>query len=140
MSSPKPVDQSSKKSGYLPPHLKAKLPPKELTLDDIKSESLFPVLSSQSPNQKNLALDFSQLLKEDPVLPLVVKERTPICWHLLSKVIVYDMDDEDFCKSKKDPNFFSNIETPPIKKKNSFLSLIERFIYDDKSDSNESDV
>ena len=140
MSSPKPVDQSSKKSGYLPPHLKAKLPPKDLTLDDIKSESLFPVLSSQSPNQKNLALDFSQLLKEDPVLPLVVKERTPICWHLLSKVIVYDMDDEDFCKSKKDPNFFSNIETPPIKKKNSFLSLIERFLYEDKSESIESDV
>ena len=140
MSSPKPVDQSSKKSGYLPPHLKAKLPPKELTLDDIKSESLFPVLSSQLPNQKNLALDFSQLLKEDPVLPLVVKERTPICWHLLSKVIVYDMDDEDFCKSKKDPNFFSNIETPPIKKKNSFLSLIERYLYEDKSDSIESDV
>jgi hypothetical protein len=140
MSSPKPVDQSSKKSGYLPPHLKAKLPPKELTLDDIKSESLFPILSSQSPNQKNLALDFSQLLKEDPVLPLVVKERTPICWHLLSKVIVYDMDDEDFCKSKKDLNFFSNIETPPIKKKNSFLSLIERYLYEDKSESIESDV
>ena len=140
MSSPKPADQSSKKTGYLPPHLKAKLPPKELTLDDIKSESLFPVLSSQSPNQKNLALDFSQLLKEDPVLPLVVKERSPICWHLLSKVIVYDMDDEDFCKSKNDPNFFSNIETPPIKKKPSFFSLIERYLYDKSDIMTESEV
>lgn len=128
---PKPNIVVPKKTGYLPPHLKAKLPPKELTSEDIKNETLFPILTT-SPGQKSPTIDFSQLLKEEPILPVVVKERTISAWHMLSKIMVYDMDDEDFCKSKKDPNFFSNIESPPIKKKKSFISMIESYFVDDK--------
>jgi hypothetical protein len=142
MSSPKLFDPKPNivvpKKGYLPPHLKAKLPPKELTSEDIKSETLFPILSSSSA-QKSPTIDFSHLLKETPVLPVVVKERTMSAWHFLSKIVVYDMDDEDFCASKKDPNFFSNIETPPIKKKQTFMSMIESYLVDDKPD-HESDL
>jgi hypothetical protein len=131
-----------KTSGYVPPHLKAKLPPKELTSDDIKNESLFPVLSSSSPSQKSPTIDFSQLLKDEPILPLVTpKEREPIAWHPLTSVVVYDMSDEELCKKKDDPSFLSKIEAPQIiKKVTSFLSLLEEYILDDESTDNMSYV
>ena len=123
------------KSGYVPPHLKAKLPPKELTSDDIKNEVLFPVLSSSSPSQKSPTIDFSQLLKDEPILPLVSpKEREPIAWHPLTSVVVYEMNDEELCKKKEDTSFLSQIEAPQIVKKvASFLSLLEDYILDDSS-------
>ena len=141
MSTTKPTI-TIQKSGYVPPHLKAKLPPKELTSDDIKSETLFPVLSSSSPSQKSPTIDFSQLLKDEPILPLVTpKEREPIAWHPLTRVIVYDMSDEELCKKKDDPSFLSQIEVPHIiKKVASFFSLIEEYLQDDESTDNMSCV
>ena len=129
------------KSGYVPPHLKAKLPPKELTSDDIKNETLFPVLSSSSPSQKSPTIDFSQLLKDEPILPLVSpKEREPIAWHPLTKVVVYDMSDEELVKKKGD-SWMTSIEIPQIvKKATSFLSLIEDYLKDDETTDNMSCV
>jgi hypothetical protein len=134
MSTAKPTI-TIQKSGYVPPHLKAKLPPKELTSDDIKNEVLFPVLSSSSPSQKSPTIDFSQLLKDEPILPLVSpKEREPIAWHPLTSVVVYEMNDEELCKKKGDTSFLSQIEAPQIVKKvASFLSLLEDYILDDSS-------
>jgi hypothetical protein len=134
MSTAKPTI-TIQKSGYVPPHLKAKLPPKELTSDDIKNEVLFPVLSSSSPSQKSPTIDFSQLLKDEPILPLVSpKEREPIAWHPLTSVVVYEMNDEELCKKKEDTSFLSQIEAPQIVKKvASFLSLLEDYILDDSS-------
>jgi hypothetical protein len=134
MSTAKPTI-TIQKSGYVPPHLKAKLPPKELTSDDIKNEVLFPVLSSSSPSQKSPTIDFSQLLKDAPILPLVSpKEREPIAWHPLTSVVVYEMNDEELCKKKEDTSFLSQIEAPQIVKKvASFLSLLEDYILDDSS-------
>jgi len=131
MSTAKPTI-TIQKSGYVPPHLKAKLPPKELTSDDIKNEVIFPVLSSSSPSQKSPTIDFSQLLKDEPILPLVSpKEREPIAWHPLTSVVVYEMNDEELCKKKEDTSFLSQIEAPQIVKKvASFLSLLEDYILD----------
>jgi hypothetical protein len=129
------------KSGYVPPHLKAKLPPKELTSDDIKNEALFPVLSSSSPSQKTPTIDFSQLLKDEPILPLVSpKEREALAWHPLTKVVVYDMSDEELIKKKGD-SWMTSIEIPQIvKKATSFLSLIEDYLKDDENTDNMSCV
>jgi len=129
------------KSGYVPPHLKAKLPPKELTSDDIKNEALFPVLSSSSPSQKSPTIDFSQLLKDEPILPLVSpKEREPIAWYPLTKVVVYDMSDEELVKKKGD-SWMTSIEIPQIvKKATSFLSLIEDYLKDEETTDNMSCV
>lgn len=124
------INEPSKK-GYLPPHLKAKLPPKTLSSEDIKDEKLFPILNQSHIGNKSQSMDFSQFLKDEPILPLTLpKERVPIASHPLVGIVVYDMTDEDICKAKDDPSFISPIESVPVKKKPNFFSLVEEYLLD----------
>jgi hypothetical protein len=132
------------KNGYILPHLRGKIPPKALTSDDINNDSLFPGLSPSSPKSpmeflKN-SIDFSHILKNEPILPtVVVKDRTVLWTHPLMKVIVYDMSDEDVSIFKGDPSFFLDLDPPTKNKKKSLFSLLDDYIEDNNSYISEDD-
>ena len=125
------------KNGYVLPHLRGKIPPKALTSEDINNDSLFPGLSPSCSTPKSPmeflknSIDFSHILKNEPILPtVVVKDRTVLWTHPLMKVIVYDMSDEDVSVFKGDPSFFLDLDPPTKNKKKGFFSRLDTYVED----------
>ena len=140
------MSSPANKNAYVLPHLRGKIPPKTLTSEDINNASLFPVLTPTSPSSPKSPIDFfknsinfSNILKNEPILPTVMpKDRTILYSHPLKNVVVYDISDEEMCIIKRDPMFFTEPNLP-VKKKKGFFSFLDDYVEDTNSYMSEDD-
>lgn len=88
---PKPASQ------YIAPHMRTKLPPKELNGDDLTDSSLFPSLGgskvepSTPATPSTLSMNFAELVKQQKIEPKAPKYRTVLASLPYARVVVCDM-------------------------------------------------
>ena len=91
-----------KKTEYIPPHLRTKLPPKEITGEDIQDALLFPSLKKVEVVVHKPILDFSRFMKETVVKEeVVVINRPVLATHPLTSKRVVEMSNADLRMCKR---------------------------------------
>jgi hypothetical protein len=91
-----------KKTEYIPPHLRTKLPPKEITGEDIQDALLFPTLKKVEVVVHKPILDFSRFMKETVVKEeVVVINRQVLATHPLTSIRVVEMSNADLRMAKR---------------------------------------
>ena len=92
----------NKKIEYIPPHLRTKLPPKEITGEDIQDAVLFPSLKKIDVVVHKPILDFSRFMKEVVVKDeVVVINRPVLATHPLTSIRVVEMSNADLRMCKR---------------------------------------
>ena len=91
-----------KKTEYIPPHLRTKLPVKEITGEDIQDALLFPTLNKVEVVVHKSTLDFKKLTKETVVKEeVVVINRPVLATHPLTSIRVVEMSNADLRMAKR---------------------------------------